>query len=84
MNKAAAAAAAELAHEVLMPTMAVKSTPDQHTDADTGEGIENFSDPDWVDKYIGDATQEQLAGYAAILPPHPVVHCRRGRPIESS
>jgi DNA-binding ferritin-like protein (Dps family) len=67
-KKAAAAAAAELAQEVLGP-MAAKAAAAQETVTDTaGQGIENYADPDWLEKYMGTATPQQMDAYAATAP----------------
>ncbi len=67
-KKAAAAAAAELAQEVLGP-MAAKAAAAQATVADTaGQGIKNYADPDWLEKYMGTATPEQMDAYAETAP----------------
>eukprot|EP01046_Picozoa_sp_COSAG06_P066885 COSAG06_NODE_17083_length_961_cov_42.950116_2_plen_154_part_00 len=74
-KKAAAAAAAELAQEVLGP-MAAKAaavsaqelTAECKEDAGAGggaDGIGNYSDPNWLDKYMGTASPEQMDAYAA-------------------
>lgn len=76
-KKAAAAAAAELAQEVLGP-MAAKAAavsaqePTAECKEDAGaaagggaDGIGNYSDPNWLDKYMGTASSEQMDAYAA-------------------
>lgn len=58
-KKAAAAAAAELAADLLAPK---------------GQGVENYSDPEWLDKYMATATPAQMDRCAANMSPHPVMH----------
>lgn len=77
-KRAAAAAAAELAQEVLGP-MAARAAAAAATAADgphetatamAEQGIENYSDPDWLEKYMGSATPEQMDAYAATVTKH--------------
>lgn len=75
-KRAAAEAAAMLAQEVLGPMAAraaaaaatTGAVPEEAAAAVAEQGIQNYSDPDWVEKYMADATHEQLDAYAATVP----------------